>query len=561
METPSYDIQTPGVYETAPLLPDIAANAEAPKIRSGRRLGSLDVLRGFTVMVMIFVDNTGGWLEGHVNHSPWDRLHFADIVMPFFLFMVGASMSLSMTKYTGSALTKKVLARTAKLFVIGCLTQGAEIKMGGRGFDIASFRIPGILQRIAFAYGIVALMCLYLPKIPGQGWSAVRGSASELWQPHATGPHLSLFKFHLPHWGMALSFFFVNLALMLFWTVPSWSYTVPAGAYGPETCALVNSSQGQPMQNCSQRWQPEQTVHVSCDVRGIDTDPFLGPQCSATRAFDRFWLGDEHLFTNGCFRRTPACSSCYPAQCDCGPEPHQHCPGGRNNGSEAADFCGGQLDPEGALATLPTVLTTWIGVHFGSVLFVTSSHRGRLTHWAVLSTAMLVFGLVLEAAGWGVNKQLWSPSYLFVTAGMCGYCLATMYVIFDLDTLGSPGADAVQRLLRTMLTPMRWVGLNTIFIYLFAPSGSLFYANIQKWFYYKTPRNNLVDSFYRIFCDDVVEIKDGPWTYTDDMRQCTAGIFTGSKEKWAITVWTLFRIVCWTGVAGWLHRKRWYWAL
>ena len=99
-------------------------------------------------------------------------------------------------------------------------------------------------------------------------------------------------------------------------------------------------------------------------------------------------LGDEHLFTNGCFRRTPACSSCYPAQCDCGPEPHQHCPGGRNNGSEAADFCGGQLDPEGALATLPTVLTTWIGVHFGSVLFVTSSHRGRLTHWAVLSTAM-----------------------------------------------------------------------------------------------------------------------------------------------------------------------------
>ena len=49
METPSYDIQTPGVYETAPLLPDIAANAEAPKIRSGRRLGSLDALRGFTV--------------------------------------------------------------------------------------------------------------------------------------------------------------------------------------------------------------------------------------------------------------------------------------------------------------------------------------------------------------------------------------------------------------------------------------------------------------------------------------------------------------------------------
>ena len=76
-----------------------------------------------------------------------------------------------------------------------------------------------------------------------------------------------------------------------------------------------------------------------------------------------------------------------------------------------------------------------------------------VTYYAMMRlciTFRLVFGLVLEAAGWGVNKQLWSPSYLFVTAGMCGYCLATMYVIFDLDTLGSPGADAVQRLLRTM---------------------------------------------------------------------------------------------------------------
>ena len=62
----------------------------------------------------------------------------------------------------------------------------------------------------------------------------------------------------------------------------------------------VNSSQGQPMQNCSQRWQPEQTVHVSCDVRGIDTDPFLGPQCSATRAFDRFCTATSLLFGPFC---------------------------------------------------------------------------------------------------------------------------------------------------------------------------------------------------------------------------------------------------------------------
>ena len=29
---------------------------------------------------MIFVDNTGGWLQGKVNHSPWDDVTFADFV-------------------------------------------------------------------------------------------------------------------------------------------------------------------------------------------------------------------------------------------------------------------------------------------------------------------------------------------------------------------------------------------------------------------------------------------------------------------------------------------------
>ena len=57
-------------------------------IRRGRRLVSLDATRGFTVCVMIFVDNTG-CLGDHVNHSPWDHPTYADFVMPFFLTMVG----------------------------------------------------------------------------------------------------------------------------------------------------------------------------------------------------------------------------------------------------------------------------------------------------------------------------------------------------------------------------------------------------------------------------------------------------------------------------------------
>jgi predicted acyltransferase len=49
----------------------------------------------------------------------------------------------------------KILSRAVKLFVLGCLTQGADIWLGGSGVDIHNMRFPGILQRIAWAYLVV----------------------------------------------------------------------------------------------------------------------------------------------------------------------------------------------------------------------------------------------------------------------------------------------------------------------------------------------------------------------------------------------------------------------
>ena len=52
-----------------------------------KRLVSLDAIRGLTVCFMILVDNVGGSFPS-IGHSPWDHIHLADFVMPFFLFMV-----------------------------------------------------------------------------------------------------------------------------------------------------------------------------------------------------------------------------------------------------------------------------------------------------------------------------------------------------------------------------------------------------------------------------------------------------------------------------------------
>jgi heparan-alpha-glucosaminide N-acetyltransferase len=52
----------------------------APR-KSSQRLQSLDVARGVTIALMIFVDNVGDTWP-HVDHTPWNGIRLADFVMP-----------------------------------------------------------------------------------------------------------------------------------------------------------------------------------------------------------------------------------------------------------------------------------------------------------------------------------------------------------------------------------------------------------------------------------------------------------------------------------------------
>lgn len=70
---------------------------------------------------VVAVDDTGDALAGHVNHSPWDYVTLADFVMPFFLFMVGVSMSLSFRKYNKKGLL-------AKVTVVHCLATDSAVR-------------------------------------------------------------------------------------------------------------------------------------------------------------------------------------------------------------------------------------------------------------------------------------------------------------------------------------------------------------------------------------------------------------------------------------------------
>jgi predicted acyltransferase len=109
------------------------------------RLRSVDVFRGLTVAAMVIVNNPGDWnaVYAPLLHAEWHGWTPTDLIFPFFLFIVGVSIALSPASLGAMA---GVLRRTAVIFGLGLLLAGFPF------FNVATWRVPGVLQRIALCY-------------------------------------------------------------------------------------------------------------------------------------------------------------------------------------------------------------------------------------------------------------------------------------------------------------------------------------------------------------------------------------------------------------------------
>jgi len=151
----------------------------------------LDALRGFDMFWII----GGSWLvlglakagRGEVwdqlaqqfHHVPWEGFRIIDLVMPLFLFIVGAAMPFSFAKRlvrgdSKGKLWKHLIWRVVILFLLGMVAQGNVL-----AFDLSKLRIfCNTLQAIAAGYLIASILLLY---------------ANLKWQAAATGGLLLLF--------------------------------------------------------------------------------------------------------------------------------------------------------------------------------------------------------------------------------------------------------------------------------------------------------------------------------------------------------------------------------
>ena len=125
----------------------------APLVK--KRVESLDAFRGFSLILMILV--IYGW-DGYpiIHHLPWHGLNIGTLVFPWFLFIMGFSIPLSVhsilkkPKSSKIKLLFKIFIRTLKMFGIGLILNTSW------GIEIENLRIFGVLQRIAICYIFMA---------------------------------------------------------------------------------------------------------------------------------------------------------------------------------------------------------------------------------------------------------------------------------------------------------------------------------------------------------------------------------------------------------------------
>jgi predicted acyltransferase len=127
---------------------------------------SLDAFRGLTIIAMIIVNGAMVVAAGEgavtwptLEHAPWAGVTLADVVFPFFLFILGVAIPFALGRHKdGSGLDRtvfqKILRRAVILFLLGLgLNFISLLRIDGE-----ALRWLGVLQRIGIVYLLAALI-------------------------------------------------------------------------------------------------------------------------------------------------------------------------------------------------------------------------------------------------------------------------------------------------------------------------------------------------------------------------------------------------------------------
>ncbi len=94
------------------------------------------------------------------------------------------------------------------------------------------------------------------------------------------------------------------------------------------------------------------------------------------------------------------------------------------------------FDPEGVLSTIPAVVTTLSGVFVGNMLRRHLSPREKAIQLIIWGLSGILLGNALNIMI-PINKQLWTPSYVFLTSGWACLILSIFYWLMEIKNIKS----------------------------------------------------------------------------------------------------------------------------
>lgn len=120
------------------------------------RITSLDTFRGISIILMVFV-NLGGGHYWFFDHAPWNGITLADFILPWFCWVMGVSIAISLRSQLRSSTKRKyvfsrVVRRSIALLIMGLVLNSVNHN------NLNTFRPMGTLQRLAFIYFIAATL-------------------------------------------------------------------------------------------------------------------------------------------------------------------------------------------------------------------------------------------------------------------------------------------------------------------------------------------------------------------------------------------------------------------
>ncbi len=356
---------------------------------NSERLVSLDVFRGMTIAGMVLVNNPGGSpVYWPLDHAEWHGLTPTDWIFPFFLFIVGVSIAISLGKVRAASdaapknTYRKIFTRAASIYLLGAALSIIPF------FQFQATDAPDPIKLLVWLSFVASLFFLLLRNFKIAAALFVVGLLG------IAGMNLAGYNV-VPYNSGTLRIFGVLQRI-------SVCYLITA-------IIFLNTNWKQQVGISAVLLLGYWLIMTTIPVPGCEVTSLADKACNLAAWLDRTILTENQIWRGGKV-----------------------------------------YDPEGILSTIPAIVTTISGVLTGMWLTGTQAASLRVSgddaaaadqlesRRLAACVPMFFFGTTLLALGliWNsyfpMNKALWTSSYVLATTGLALLILACCYWLIDI---------------------------------------------------------------------------------------------------------------------------------